>query len=44
MRERENFYPSEDTLGRNCLFWSNELGCSFPKKEMEGRRSCEGIV
>ncbi len=43
-REREVFYPSEENLGKNCIFWNIEEGCIFPKKEMEGRRSCEGIV
>ena len=44
MRERENFYPIEENLGKNCLFWSTEKGCAFPKTEMEGRKSCEGII
>lgn len=44
MGERENFYPTEENLGKSCLFWSKELGCTLPKIEMEGRRSCEGII
>lgn len=29
----------------NCSFWDlGYLACSFPKAEMEGRRSCEGII
>ena len=44
MWEREAYYPNEGNLGKNCLFWSLEEGCIFPKKEMEGRRSCEGII
>ena len=43
-RERGYFWPTEKTIGKNCRFWSQEFGCIFPKKEMEGRRSCEGIV
>ena len=42
--EREYFWPTGENLGKNCRFWSQELGCIFPKKEMEGRRSCEGII
>lgn len=42
--EREVFYPTEDNIGKNCSFWSIERGCTFPKKEMEGRRSCEGLI
>ena len=46
MREgkREVFYPDEENIGKNCLFWSIQEGCTFPKIEMGGRRSCEGIV
>ena len=44
MRERGNFYPEEANLGKNCLFWSQEFGCIFPKKEMAGRTSCDGVV
>lgn len=52
----EKSYPSERNLGRNCKFWrgiavdqSEQLGvlavgCHFPKAEMEGRLSCEGII
>lgn len=43
-KEREYFWPIEKNLGKNCRFWSQEFGCIFPKKEMEGRRSCEGVV
>jgi len=31
-------------LGKIVFFWKIEEGCTFPKKEMEGRRNCEGIV
>lgn len=46
MREREHevFPPREENLGKNCRFWNPENGCRFPKTEMGGRKSCEGIV
>ena len=37
--EREYFYPTESDIGKNCRFWSQEGGCIFPKKEMEGGRN-----
>ena len=50
----ETFYPSEENLGKDCQFWrirGNEhrlahaaIDCAFPKYEMEGRLSCEGII
>jgi hypothetical protein len=43
----ESFYPKEENLGRNCDFWNLTaplVGCNFPKAEMEGRTSCEGVV
>lgn len=52
----EKFYPSEQNLGENCRFWQGveseprkqlaklAIGCQFPKREMEGRLSCEGII
>lgn len=43
-REREEFWPNEENIGKNCRFWSIEEGCAFSKREMEGRRSCEGII
>lgn len=43
--EGERSYPKEENLGSNCLFWGlGSLACSFPKAEMKGRRSCEGII
>jgi hypothetical protein len=42
-----SYYPNEGNLGRNCLFWNldeTNLNCCYPKAELEGRRSCEGIV
>lgn len=43
-RERKVFYPSEENIGKNCLFWKIRKGCAFPKKQIKGRRSCEGII
>lgn len=52
----ERFYPSEENLGKDCRFWQGlesgdkqklahiAIGCTFPKQEMEGRLSCEGII
>jgi len=52
----ERFYPSEENLGNECEFWQGfensaqnrlahiGMGCIFPKYEMEGRTSCEGII
>lgn len=44
--ERKAFYPTEENLGRNCLFWDYAISfqCQFPKAELEQRTSCEGIV
>lgn len=45
--EAEKFYPDEANLGKNCRFWnigSTAMACAFPKAEMEGRRSCEGVI
>ncbi len=39
-----DFYPSEESLGQDCRFWDAVLGCRFPKMEMQGRRSCEGVI
>lgn len=52
----EKFYPKEENLGKDCRFWQGldtdgkhplariAIGCTFPRYEMEGRLSCEGIV
>lgn len=52
----EKSYPTEQNLGKECSFWQGvdlrdttdigrlAVGCFFPKAEMEGRLSCEGIV
>ncbi len=42
-----DFYPREETLGENCMFWHLDeplIGCCFPKAELMGRLSCEGII
>lgn len=50
MGETEKFYPSEENLGNSCRFWVIQripgvvFGCNFPKFEMRGRTSCEGII
>jgi hypothetical protein len=44
MSSSEAYYPKEENLGQNRMFWTTERVCDFPKLEMEGRRSCEGIV
>ena len=53
---QERSYPSGETLGKECQFWQSfeddarkrlseiATGCIFPKYEMEGRTSCEGII
>lgn len=51
----ERAYPRLVNLGQNCKFWGNEaslvsgevryrVGCFYPKAEMIGRLSCEGII
>ena len=43
----EKFYPSETNLGKNCKFWDFAVsfsGCNFPRVQMEGRTSCEGVI
>jgi len=47
MAETEKFYPNEENLGKNCTFWNlrgRRVGCNFPKVQMEGRLSCEGMI
>ena len=39
---KEKFYPSEENLGNDCRFWQN--GCTYPKAEVQGRLSCEGVI
>lgn len=42
---KERLYPSEDSLGKPCEYWSTELQtCYYPKIIMFGRVSCRGIV
>lgn len=43
----ERFYPNEQNLNKNCRSWDLNgrfAGCNYPKAEMEGRTSCEGLV
>jgi hypothetical protein len=45
--DRDTFYPAERNLGRDCEFWAVggvAVGCCFPKAEMSGRTSCEGVI
>jgi len=45
MEERKNRWPTEKTIGEECIFWGGrDIGCIFPKKEMYGRESCRGSV
>lgn len=47
LMRRENFYPQTQNLGKSCMYWNLRgrlVGCNFPKAEMEGRTSCEGII
>lgn len=43
---RETYYPSEENLDRNCVFWDAEgsCRCMLTKAELIGRTSCEGVV
>lgn len=38
----EKFYPKEENIGENCMFW--QMGCEYPKEEIIGRTSCEGMI
>jgi hypothetical protein len=51
----EKYYPSEENLGKDCSFWQGvekersglgqlAVGCHYPKAELEGRLSCEGMI
>lgn len=44
MTNSEKFRPTEANLGNTCVFWNNFRGCTFPKAEMIGRVTCEGII
>lgn len=47
MPEQDKFFPQEQNLGRYCQFWNFKgrlKGCNYPKAEMEGRLSCEGVI
>ena len=43
----EKYFPRAENLGQDCLYWAIgglASGCDYPKVELSGRRSCEGIV
>jgi len=43
----ERFYPAAENLDKDCQFWDLKgrfSGCNFPKIDMEGRTSCEGVI
>jgi hypothetical protein len=44
--EQSDFYPTEENLGRNCKYWAvlGAIGCDYPKAELQGRLSCDGII
>lgn len=47
MPEQKRFFPQEAHLGFYCKFWDIKgrfRGCNYPKTEMCGRTSCEGII
>lgn len=44
MPKHETFYPKQENLGRECEYWGADCQCHYPKTELEGRRSCEGII
>ncbi len=47
-------YPSVNSLGKDCTFWKRDItytqseqqttGCTYPKAELIGRTSCEGVI
>ena len=47
MPESEKVYPLEENLGSSCRFWNLRgrfVGCNFPRANIKGRTSCEGMV
>lgn len=47
MSERKKYSPQENNLGQECRYWDlggTYKGCNYPKIEMCGRTSCEGII
>lgn len=50
----EKNYPKLNNLGKDCRFWKRKIstldhdeqqtGCIYPKAEVIGRTSCEGII
>ena len=48
---KETFFPDEENLSKDCMYWGSQItaqastiGCVYPKFEIQGRTSCEGIV
>lgn len=39
----DRYYPLPENVGENCAFWRNNQ-CTFPKVELQGRTSCEGVI
>lgn len=47
MEDAERFYPKTENLGQDCRFWclgGIATGCCFPSANLNGRRSCEGVI
>ncbi|MDQ5941185.1 MAG: hypothetical protein QG632_911 [Candidatus Dependentiae bacterium] len=44
--EKMRVHPRVENLGRNCKWWGLRalVGCDYPKAEIEGRMSCEGMI
>lgn len=42
--EREYLWPTESAIGKNCLFWSQELGCIFQKKQWKGEEAVKVLL
>lgn len=46
MESSGKFYPKEVNLGKDCQYWNlgGSFCCCYPNANLEGRRSCEGII
>jgi hypothetical protein len=47
MSDTEKYYPKEENLGKECLYWhlgSTAAQCRYPKQELEGRTTCGGVI
>lgn len=50
----EKVYPKLTNIGKDCMFWKFKMtelnedeqatGCTYPKVEVIGRTSCEGVI